>query len=267
MPYDPDGFIRDANLFFNGNPQLQSFPLMIAEQYSGQSIKALGHNRVSFLGQEIPYSDPELDTFRIGVWSRDPATRIPAWKLLDGLVPVSALTDKLVLIGQTHNASSDTHLTPLFRTAGKEGVRLKLGGTAILASAIRTLLEHREVRRCPAPWITLSVALGALAAAALLLSGDLTLGISGLITMMAVVLGVSLLLYAKARFWLPFLPMETGLALMLPLTLGLRFFEEQLTSREAAAAARTADGSVLQLCRPCGGGDHLATSFRAFTGR
>lgn len=235
MPYDPDGFIREANLFFGGNSQVQSFPLMLAEQYAGESIKPAGQNRVSFLGKTLPYFDSKLDTILIGVWGTEPATRIPAWKLLSGQVPAGTLTDKLVLIGQSSNASSDTHLTPLFRVEGKDGVRLKMGGTAILAATIRTLLEKRTVRPCPPSYSLLWAALGACGAAWLLLSCDLTLGISGLIGLMAVALGISMLLYAKARFWLPFLPMEMGLAVTLPLTLGLRFFEEQLTSREAHA--------------------------------
>ncbi len=233
MPYDDDGFIREANLFFEGNARIQSYPLMLAEQYSGESVKPAGKGEVSFLGRRIPYHDPILDTILIGVWGREPATRIPAWKLLAGQVPAETLKDKLVLIGQSSDASSDTHLTPLFRVEGKDKVRLKLGGTAIHAAAIRTLLEHRTVRTVP-PWLGIIwVATGTCLAAGLLLSCDLSLGVSALLGMMVFCVGLSLFLYAKVRFWIPFIPMEAGMALTLPFTLGLRFVEERLTSREA----------------------------------
>jgi adenylate cyclase len=234
MPNDDDGFVREANLFFEGNPQIQSYPLMLAQQYAGESIKPGDKGHVIFLGHRIPYLDPVLDTILIGAWGREPATRIPAWKLLTGQVPPQALTDKLVLIGQSHNASSDTHLTPLFRMEGKDNARLKLPGTAIHAAAIRTLLERRTVQPASRGLAIAYLALATVVAATLLLACDLSLGLAALLGLMVLAVGISLLLYAKFRFWLPFMPVEIGLALTLPLTLGLRFIEEQLTSREAA---------------------------------
>ncbi len=283
MPYDPDGFIRQANLFFGGDPRLQSFPLFLASQYAGQTVKGAGGGHVTFLGHTIPYADPDLDTILIGEWGREPATRIPAWKLLEGQVPASAMADKLVLIGQSSNASSDTHLTPLFRMEDKNGARLKLGGTAVHAATIRTLLGGETVRPASKMFGVVWVAIGTAVAATLLLACDLTLGISALIALMAVVLGITLLLYAKLRFWLPFLPMETGLALTLPFTLGLRFFEEQLTSREAHAQREQLMGLFSSYVDPAvaetiwqrrtelslGGEEHIATvmftDIRGFT--
>jgi adenylate cyclase len=234
MAYAAANMPNDANLFFEGNPQIQSYPLMLAQQYAGESIKPGDKGHVIFLGHRIPYLDPVLDTILIGAWGREPATRIPAWKLLTGQVPPQALTDKLVLIGQSHNASSDTHLTPLFRMEGKDNARLKLPGTAIHAAAIRTLLERRTVQPASRGLAIAYLALATVVAATLLLACDLSLGLAALLGLMVLAVGISLLLYAKFRFWLPFMPVEIGLALTLPLTLGLRFIEEQLTSREAA---------------------------------
>ena len=282
MAYDPDGFIRQGSLFFSGG-KAESYPLMIAEQYAGQSVKPGDRTHVVFLGHNVPYSDPETETFLIGQWGREPATRISAWKLLDGLVPPGTLTDKLVLIGQSSVASGDTQLTPLFRAEDKNGVRLKLGGTAILAAAIRTLLEGRTVHPASRFTKVAWIAIGTTAASFVLLSCDLSLGISALIGMMVVAIGVSLLLYAKFRFWLPFLPVETGLALTLPFSLGLRFFEEQLTSREAHAQREQLMGLFSSYVDPAvaetiwqrrtelslGGEEHVATvmftDIRGFT--
>ena len=235
MPYDADGFVRKANLFYG---QEQSFPLLLAEQYAGQAISLIKGDKkhARFLNRKVEIYDPNLMTFLIGSWGREPATRIPAWKVLDGAVSPEAFTDKLVLIGQSSNASSDTHFTPLFRLADKKtGVRLQLGGTAIHAAAIRTLLEGNTVRPATFGMLYTVILVAAAIAAALLLNFDLTLGLVGLAALMALAFGVSDLLFAEFRVWLPFLPIETALALTLPLTLGLRYVEERLVSREAGA--------------------------------
>jgi adenylate cyclase len=235
LPIDADGFIRQEYLFTAGNPPALSFPLMLAQQYAGQSIQPGDREHAVFLGRKIRYSDPELKTFLIGTWGGEPATRIPGWKLLAGEVPAQAFADKLVLIGQTSNAASDTHFTPLFRIADKDGVRLKMGGTAIHAAAIRTLLEGRTVELTPGGlylgWILAITSI----AATLVLACNLRPSLAGLMVMMAAMWGLSLLLYAKVRLWLPLLPAEASLALALPFTLGVRFVEERLVSREAHA--------------------------------
>ncbi len=230
MPIDADGFVRQANLFTNDGV---SFPLMLAQQYAGQSMEPGGPASARFLGHTIPYDDRETRDFAIGSWGREPATRISAWQLLTGKVPSSTFAGKLVLIGQSSTASSDVHYTPLFRVADRDGLRLQMGGTAIHAAAIRTLLEGTAVR--PAPrlltnaWIFGACVLGAM----LLLHCDLIVGISGLLALMAVLAAVSMGLFAKLRFWLPFLPAEVALAFTLPVTLGARFVEERLVSRQA----------------------------------
>jgi class 3 adenylate cyclase/CHASE2 domain-containing sensor protein len=233
MPIDDDGFVRQADLFLAGEPPGISFPLTLAQQFAGQSIQPGDRNYAVFLGHKVPYSNADLKTFRIGSWGREPGLIVPAWKLLAGQVPPQTFTDKLVLIGQTSSASSDTHLTPLFRMSGPNGVRLNMGGTMIHASAIRTLLEGRTVRLPSLGVFLLCMLVICTVAATLLLSCELNVGLIGLIAVMLVVHGLTWLLYARWRLWMPWLPMETGLVLALPVTLGVRFLEERVISREA----------------------------------
>ena len=134
LPVDPDGFLREANLFTAGTPPAVSFPLMLAQQYAGAAIKPGRRDYAVFLGRKIWYADPELKTVLIGSWGRSPATAIPAWKLLEGKVDAAELADKLVLIGQSSDAAKDTHFTPLFRVGGKDDVRQSLGGTQVQAA-------------------------------------------------------------------------------------------------------------------------------------
>ncbi|MES2392220.1 MAG: adenylate/guanylate cyclase domain-containing protein, partial [Acidobacteriota bacterium] len=235
MPIEADGFVRQANLFSAGTPPTESFPLMLAQQYSGQSIQPGDREHALFLNRKIHYSDPDLKTILIGTWGRQPATIVPAWQVLDGIVPASAFADKAILIGQSSDAARDTHFTPLFRLTGPDGVRLRMGGTSVQAAAVRSLLEAKAVRPAPFPVRVLFIFLASLMAAFFVLDTNLGLGFGRMIAIMALWFGISLLLYARWRYWLPFLPAELGMGITLPITLGLRFVEERLVSREAHA--------------------------------
>ena len=72
--------------------------------------------------------------------------KIPAWKFMTGEVAANALTDKLVLIGQSNDAARDKIVTPLFR-AGDDQERT--AGTQVLGAAVRSLLEGTIVRPAP----------------------------------------------------------------------------------------------------------------------
>ena len=235
MPIEPDGFVRQFNLFTAGNPPSVSFPLFLAQQYAGDSIKPKSSVSASFLGHDVPYKSRELATSLIGAWGAHPATHITAWDLLQGKVPPQTFADKLVLVGQSSDAARDTFLTPLFRVADHDGVRERMGGTDILAGAIRSLLEGHTAR--PAPiWLQWAfVLLSALAAAYFLLFYELGHGVARLLALMLICALVPVLLYARWRFWLPFFPPELAMLFTLPLALGLQFAEEKLASREAAA--------------------------------
>lgn len=235
MVVDPDGFVRKANLLLAGASTATSFPLVLAQQYAGESVASGDAKSMIFLKHRIPYADRALKTILIGSWGREPATRIPAWKLLAGEVSASAFADKLVLIGQSSDAARDKDLTPLFRLPGADGARLQMSGTAIHAAAIRTLLEGSAVEPAPPVLVWVAVLLACLLGAWLLFNMELGHGLLCTLLLMAASFGLTLLLYAKLRYWLPFLPLETGLALTLPLTLGVQFVQERLISREADA--------------------------------
>ena len=235
MPMDEDGFIRHAHLFFAGPPKVESFTLTLAQQYIGKGIESVDAKRAKFNGHVFYYDDPELKTFLIGSWAHEPVPTVSALALLDGKAPPNVLTNKLVLIGQSNDAGRDRHFTPLYRWPDENGLRLRMSGTEIQGAAIRSLLEGTVVRPAPQVLRWLLVYLFCWATAYGLLSHETGPGVASAVSLAALPCGLALLLYAKARFWLPFLPMQVGVALTLPLTFGLQFALERVLSREAHA--------------------------------
>jgi len=235
MPIEEDGFVRDFNLFSAGSPPSVSFPIFLAQQYAGETIQPKDKNNVSFLGHAVPYHDRTLSTALIGAWGAHPATHITAMDVVQGKVPPQTFTDKLVLIGQSSDAARDTFLTPLFRVAGAGGVRERMGGTDILAAAIRSLLEGKTVRPAP-PWLCWFFLLAsAVGAGCFLLFYELGHGAARLLLLMAFCAAFPMLLYSRWRYWLPFFPSELAMLFTVPLALGLQFVQERLLSREVAA--------------------------------
>ena len=242
LPFDADGFIREAIVLRTDRdsgaqgsaPFTVSFPVTMAQNFTGDAM-SLKKDSASFGGKKVHYWDADAGTFLIGSWGREPATTIPAWKLLEGRVPDSALAGKLVLIGQSNSAANDRQFTPLFRSPSANGERLRLPGTQILAAAIRSLLEGTTVRRTPTPLVWGVAGLLCCAASFLLLR--LSNGVGLICTFLLGILGAvaSLLLYSRTRTWLPFLPQELGLVLTVPLTLGVQFVSERIVAREASA--------------------------------
>ncbi len=233
LPIDQDGFIRQMNLIDAGPPAAESFPLFLAEQYSGSAIRSIDRNRASFLGHTLYYADWRTGSVLIGSWSQRPVTTIPAWKVLTGVVAPGALTGKLVLIGQTNDAARDRLLTPVFRHAEPDGSRLRLGGTEIMAAAIRSLLEGKVVRPANLLVRWLTVFLICWAAAFLILALRTTWGVCVAVLLAILPSLLAVWLYSRYRYWLPFLPVQAGVGVALPLSLGLQFLTEQLVSREA----------------------------------
>ena len=235
MPMDEDGFIRHAHLFFAGPPSVESFTLTLAQEYVGKGPVPIDDKRAMFNGHVLYYDDPALKTFLIGSWAHEPVPTLSALKLLDGTAPAHMLTDKLVLIGQSNDAGRDRHFTPLYRWPDKNGMRLRMSGTEVQGAAIRSLLEGTVVRPAQ-PWVLwLLVFTFCWATAYGLLSHESGPGVACAFILAALPCALSLLLYAKVRYWLPFLPMQVGVALTLPLTFGLQFALERLVSREAHA--------------------------------
>jgi adenylate cyclase len=283
MPLESDGFVREFNLFSAGTPPSVSFPLFLAQQFSGEAIEPGKNHRARFLGHAVPYKDRELATALVGAWGKEPATHISVWDLLHDKVPPATFTGKLVLLGQSNDAARDTWLTPLFRTEDAAGVRERMGGTQIMAAAMRSLLEGRTVLPASRALIWVFVILASIAAAGCLLGFELGHGIARLLLLMLVCAAVPMLLYARWRFWLPFFPAELAMLLTLPLSLAVQFVEQRLISREAAAQREQLMGLFASYVDPAvaetiwnrrdelclGGEEHIATvmftDIRGFT--
>src|SRR6185312_5973684 len=158
LPFDPDGFVRQALLFSGGANPTVSFPVTMVQQYTGKAIEPVDATHGRFDGHDIFYADPKgVKSILIGSWGREPATKIPAWRFLTGEVAANAATDKLVLIGQSNDAARDQDNTPLFR-AGDDQQRI--AGTQVHAAGIRSLMEGTAVRPAPPAlvwWIVFGV--------------------------------------------------------------------------------------------------------------
>jgi adenylate cyclase len=153
MPYDSDGYVRDAELFAWGRKPAESFPVFLAEQYLAQVdpqctncvLRPLNRRNATFYGHRVPYDSLTAKTFRIGNWAPQPMQHVSAWDVLTGAVGAAQLQNKLVLIGQSSDAARDQDFTPLFRFAQADGRRARMGGTALHAAAIATLLDGRAI--------------------------------------------------------------------------------------------------------------------------
>ncbi len=235
LPFDSDGYLRESNLFAGTTPPAESFPLLLAEQYTGRPVEPLDAGHALFLGHRISYADPVRKTMRIGSWSREPARHFSAWQVLAGQIPASALAGKLVLVGQSNDAARDLHYTPLLRYADADGARLRLSGTQVHAAAIRTLLEGTAVRATPPAVLWTTVALLCCLAAYALLRTSLAAGLGTTAGLGVAVFLLALVLYARFRISLPFFPVQLALVLTAASTLGLQFVLERTVSREARA--------------------------------
>jgi class 3 adenylate cyclase/CHASE2 domain-containing sensor protein len=233
LPIDQDGFTRQGLLFDAGPPPSESFPLFLAQLYTGETIKPVDKSRASFLGHSVYYANRETKSFLIGSWMREPVTRIPAWKVLEGVLPANTLAGKLVLIGQTNDAAHDRLLTPVFRRAAADGTRLRLGGTEVHAAAIRSLLEGKVVQPATPMLGWAMVYILSWLSSFFLLAVRPSVGVAVAVVVAVAPSLLSVVLYSKARFWLPFLPAQVGVELTLPLSLGLQFALERLVSHEA----------------------------------
>ena len=236
LPFDPDGFVRQALLFSGGANPTVSFPVTMVQQYTGKAIEPVDAVHGRFNGRDIFYADPKgVKTILIGSWGREPATKIPAWKFMTGEVAPNTVTDKLVLIGQSNDAARDQDNTPLFR-AGDDQQRM--AGTQVHAAGIRSLLEGTTVRPAPPALVWWTVFAVCWLAAVLLLALRTWLGV-GCAAVLAIVPGIAgMVLYAKARYWMPFLPAQAGVALTLLLTTGLKFIMERVVANEAREQRR-----------------------------
>ena len=232
MPIDADGFIRSMRLLpdYPGAPL--SFPVTLAQQYSGQAIHAGNRNAVIFLGREIPYFDPDLKSALIGRWNPRPVKRLSAIDVLKGRLDLAnELEGKLVLIGQGSDAARDRHFTPVFRPPQ----RAFISGTEVHAVAISTLLDGPTVSvvRGPVTWVVILVSV--LLAVWFTLRLPLRYGLAGVgVTMIALYAGAQLA-FDFGHQWMKFLTGELGVAISLPASLTYQFILERFRSASALA--------------------------------
>jgi adenylate cyclase len=238
LPLESDGFIRSFFLFTGGSNPGITFPVMIAQQFAGESLQPVNRDSVRFLGKKISYSAAEAHEVLIGTWYSNIASHISARILLQNPPePMQELRDKIVLIGQSSNAARDLMLTPLFRQETKDGPRIRLSGTDIHAAAIETLLSGDAVRKFSSR--NLFILLYAVSLLAVLLQLWLRLSVSiGLIG------GLTFVLYLVAQMvlvwehvWFQYTTLILGLLLSVPVTMIYRFVQERI-HRTAATLER-----------------------------
>lgn len=232
MPIDADGFIRSMRLLpdYPGAPV--SFPLALAQQYSGQAIHPGNRNAVIFLGREIPYFDPDLKSALIGRWNPQPVKRLSAIDVLKGRLDLTnELGDKLVLVGQGSDAARDRHFTPVFRPPQ----RAFISGTQVHAAAIATLLDGPTVSVVPRSLAWAAILASVLLAVWLTLRLPLRYGLGGVgITMFALYAGAQLA-FGFGHQWMKFLTGELAVAISLPVSLTYQFIRERFRSASALA--------------------------------
>jgi class 3 adenylate cyclase/CHASE2 domain-containing sensor protein len=239
LPIESDGFVRRFFLFSSPPRPGVSFPVMLAQQYAGEALKPLNPDRASFLSRPVPFADRSDRTVWIGAWSPMIAKRIPAIDLLESdRDPPPQVRDKLVLIGQSHDAARDSMLSPLFRPAPVGSAddvprpRLRLPAVEIHAAAIETLLTGRPVVAVPTvvTWTLLFLA----CAAAVLLVFRLDLGPASIAiaAMLIALYATAQAAFAWQHLWLRYTTLAFGLMLSVPAGLAYRFIQEKLLRSE-----------------------------------
>jgi adenylate cyclase len=236
-PVDNDGFVRSMFLLPQDAGGALSFPLTLAQQYSGQSIHPAGHDAAEFLGRRIPYLDADRKTTLIA-WNPEPANVVSALAILENRVDVQKVFgDKLVLIGQSSDAARDRFFTPVFRPRSHDGSRILLPGVEVHAAAIHTLLHGPVIAEVsPAlnwgilfflvwlvTWLTLSL--------------PLKYGLPAVAIAIVVVHEGAQGLMAFEHIWMKVVGGEVALLLVLPLSATYQFIQERF-SRSLAEADR-----------------------------
>ena len=232
MPIDPDGFIRNMLLLPTHNGGPVSFPLFLAQQYSGKAIQPGNREKAIFLGRDFPYSDRDSKSVLIGRWNPSPVKRIPAIEVLRGRANLAQeLNDKLVLIGQGSDAARDKHFTPVFRPPH----RVLLSGAEIHAAAIATFLSGPAISMLSPAFTWVVIFLSVWLVIWLTLRTPLRGGVAIVALALIVFYAGSQALFAFSHAWIKFLAGELALALSLPMSLGYEFIQERVRSKSAMA--------------------------------
>ncbi|MBI1759877.1 MAG: CHASE2 domain-containing protein [Acidobacteria bacterium] len=140
--------------------------------------------------------------------------------LLDEKVPLTAFTNKLVLIGAVAQSMGDTRVVPFmhYNANAQEGGQ-EMPGVEIHANIIHSLRGHLTLRTLP-DWLNFGLALLVILSCALTIrwvDGWRQVALLGLISV-AICVG-SFWAFSRARWIPPLVPMLTGFAAVIPLLL------------------------------------------------
>ena len=237
MPIDNDGFVRSMLLLPPDAGGPVSLPLALAQQYSGESIRAANHDAAQFLGRRIPYLDADRKTALIA-WNPEPAKIISALSILQDKVDLEKLFgDKLVLIGQSSDAARDRFFTPVFRPRSSDGSRILLSGVEVHAAAIHTLL-HGPVISVLSPTVNWGIVfLLVWFVTWLTIRMPLKYGLSAAVIALLALYGAAQGLMAFQHYWMKVVGGEAALLLVPPVSATYQFVQERF-SRSLAEADR-----------------------------
>jgi len=234
-PVDNDGFARSMMLLPPDPTGPLSFPLTLAQQYSGEAIRPAGRNAAQFLGRRIPYLDAGWKTTLIA-WSPQPAVVISALAILHNKIdPQKAFADKLVLIGQSSDAARDRFFTPLFRPSSRDGSHMFLPAIELHAAAIHTLLEGPAVSVLSPVAVWSILFLATWVVTWITLRVPLRYGFFAVALAMLGLYGGAQVLMALRHCWMKFAGGEAALALVLPFSLTRQFIQERFGRTQAVA--------------------------------
>jgi class 3 adenylate cyclase len=240
MPFDSDGYVRDAELLTWGKQKAESFPVFLAEQYLAQvdprcrncTLQPLNRNTALFRGYRVPFHDPDAGTFRIGDWSPHPARHIAAWDILSGTVDPARLHNKLVLIGQSSDAARDRDLSPLFRVRQADGKREQIGGTELHAAAIATLLDGNAIGEVPV-WLQGCINFVLLFGATWIFTRiQLRMAFVLAAVFMPVIYAAAQILFTAFHLWFPYMETLLGVAAALPCGVAWQYVKANLLRSE-----------------------------------
>jgi adenylate cyclase len=236
LPIDSDGFIRQSFLFSAGPQPSISFPLMLAQLFTGEQIRPGDREHALFLDHAVPYADGSRTTFLIEQWDDNLVKKVSASDVLDGtVIPAKEFSGKLVLVGQSNDAARDWQFTPVFRLSHSDGSRTLLSGTQVHAASIATLLSGTAIGTADERiiWVLTLVVCGVLVW--FTLRGPLRHAMTAVLAAMVLAFVAAQLLFSNGHVWYHFLLSETSFALVPPVALAYNYVHEKLLRSEALA--------------------------------
>ncbi len=131
-------------------------------------------------------------------------TQVPMYQVLNGEVPPSTFTDKIVLIGYTTLLEHDVYLTPFHNTLG--GATMGTPGVEVQAHALATLLSGDPIRRPSTAVSWLLIGLGTLVTVLAFWRLKPLSALSLVTVLVLIYLALAFLAFAVGNLWLPVVP-------------------------------------------------------------